>query len=80
MSEVPLYQDLRTNLLSSAVGGPSNWTNSAFLAPIHPPCLPTHEHQYITLSFKIQGYLAHKKTPTPVGPPSDPRHRPTVGS
>jgi len=28
----------------------------------------------------IQGYLAHKKTPTPLGPPQDPRHRPTVGS
>ena len=28
----------------------------------------------------LQGYLAHKKTPTPLGPPKDPRHRPTVGS
>ena len=28
----------------------------------------------------LQGYLAHKKTPTPPGPPKDPRHRPTVGS
>ena len=28
----------------------------------------------------IQGYLAHKKTLTPLGPPKDPRHRPTVGS
>jgi len=28
----------------------------------------------------VQGYLAHKKTPTPLGPPQDPRHRPTVGS
>ena len=28
----------------------------------------------------VQGYLAHKKTPTPPGPPLDPRHRPTVGS
>ena len=26
-----------------------------------------------------QGYLAHKKTPTPLGPPYDPRHMPTVG-
>jgi len=23
----------------------------------------------------LQGYLAHKKTPTPLGPPEDPRHR-----
>ena len=29
---------------------------------------------------RVQGYLAHKQTPTPLGPPSDPRHRPTVGS
>jgi hypothetical protein len=28
----------------------------------------------------VQGYLAHKKTPTPMGPPQDIRHKPTVGS
>ena len=28
----------------------------------------------------LQGYLAYKKTPTPRGPASDPRHRPRVGS
>ena len=28
----------------------------------------------------LQGYLAHKETPTPLRPPSDPRHSPTVGS
>ena len=28
----------------------------------------------------VQGYLAHKKTPNPLGPPEDPRQRPTVGS
>ena len=28
----------------------------------------------------VQRYLAHKKTLTLLGPPSDPRHRPTVGS
>ena len=28
----------------------------------------------------VQGYLAHKKMPTLPEPPSDPRHRPTVGS
>ena len=27
-----------------------------------------------------QGYLGRKKTHTPIGPPGDPRHRPTVGS
>ena len=28
----------------------------------------------------VQGNLAHNKTPTSLGPPYDPRHRPTVGS
>jgi len=28
----------------------------------------------------LQGYLAHKKTPTPLPTPYDPRHRLTVGS
>ena len=31
-------------------------------------------------SLSLQGYLAHKKTLTPLGPPYDPTHRPTVGS
>ena len=33
---------------------------------------------YVALS--LQRYLAHKKTPTPLGPPEDQRHSPTVGS
>ena len=28
---------------------------------------------------RVQGYLAHKKKPTLLGPFEDPRHRPTVG-
>ena len=28
----------------------------------------------------IQGYVAHKKTSTPLGPPYNTTHRPTVGS
>ena len=28
----------------------------------------------------VQGYLARKKTPIPLGPPQDPRLGPTVGS
>ena len=28
----------------------------------------------------VQGYLAHKKRPHPLGPPYDPRYSPTVGS
>jgi len=27
----------------------------------------------------IQGYLAHTKQPSPLGPPQGPRHTPTVG-
>jgi len=37
---------------------------------------PTH----ITNRHPLQGYLAHKKTPNPLGPPEGPRHSPTVGS
>jgi len=29
---------------------------------------------------RLQGYFAHKKTPTPLGHPYDPCHRPAVGS
>ena len=29
--------------------------------------------------FELQGYLALKKTPTPLGTPQDPKQRPTVG-
>ena len=28
----------------------------------------------------LQGYLAHKKTHPPLGPPEAPEHRPTVGA
>ena len=28
----------------------------------------------------LQGYLAHKKPPPPLGPPEGPRHEPTAGS
>ena len=28
----------------------------------------------------IRGFLAHKKTPTPLGPPQGPNHSPTVGT
>ena len=33
----------------------------------------------LTVSCAIQGYLAHKKTPTPLGTPQGPGHGPTVG-
>ena len=31
-------------------------------------------------TVSLQGYLAHEKTLTPLGPPYDPRYSPTVGS
>ena len=34
----------------------------------------------VRMRFALQGYLAHKEMPTPLGPPLNPRHRPTVGS
>ena len=37
--------------------------------------------QYMQSRWKVvQGYLAHKKTPSPLGTPEGPRYRPTVGS
>jgi hypothetical protein len=32
------------------------------------------------VSYTTQGYLAHKKTQLPLGPPQEPRHGRTVGS
>ena len=36
-------------------------------------------HAFENDSRTLQGYLAHKKTPTPLGPPWDPRHGATIG-
>ena len=33
----------------------------------------------LLIDLHEQGYLAHTKTPTPLGPPQDPTHRPAVG-
>jgi len=41
-------------------------------------CVRTLEARCV--ATRVQGYLAHKKTPTPLGPPQGPRHMPTVGS
>ena len=32
------------------------------------------------LTYRLQGHLAHKKQPPPLGPPQDPGFSPTVGS
>jgi len=39
-----------------------------------------NEHDYTIGSYHLQGCLAHKKQPPPLGPPKDPRYSPTVGS
>ena len=47
------------------------------------PALYTHAPVRLNLIVQVkhlQSFLAHKKTPTPLGPPKDPRHRPTEGS
>ena len=41
-----------------------------------PSSVPRGGGRYV----ELQGNLAHEKTPTPLRPPQDPRHRPTVGS
>ena len=46
------------------------------LNPAKRPRTPRRAGEVTTL----QGYLAHKKQPPPLGPPHDPRYSPTVGS
>ena len=57
------------------------------MAHVPPPSEKELVHLYFEVKvlrerpvITMQGYLAHKKTPTPLGPPKDPRHRPAVGS
>ena len=45
--------------------------------PLYRPFPAEKRHEGTEL---VQGYLAHKETPAPLGPPEDPRQRPTVGS
>jgi len=49
-----------------------------FLGTLHADfCLKAKD---VCLKGTLQGCLAHKKTPTPLGTPWEPRHGPTVGS
>jgi hypothetical protein len=59
-------RDSQDQILALAFGGKSFWV------------VPSRSFPGLTLF--VQGHLAHKKTPTPLGPPYDPRHWPTVGS
>jgi len=71
MSEVPLHMDYSRRTARPALQG--------YLAhkKQRPPYCPQEP-----LGGRYRGtlYLAHKKTPTPLGPPYGPRHRATVGS
>ena len=51
-----------------------HFTKFIFQFPLFQPLADTK------LGHVVQGYLAHKSTPTHLGPPWDPTHRPTVGS
>ena len=44
------------------------------------PYIPRVPDKVVPTPYTLQGYLAHKKTPTPLGQPHDPRHSPNVGS
>ena len=46
----------------------------ARIVPSHAMCLAT------SWRMSLQGYLPHKKLPTPIGPPQGPKRGPTVGS
>ena len=61
---------------NGAVSAPSN--TRAFSPPS--PFAPTTLSYTRFYKTRVQGYLAHKKTPTPLGLPWDPRHEPTAGS
>ena len=73
-------------------GGGRDWANGGAggvvteqIKPDRPPPHdPTHDPPRVldmpTPPRVLQGYLAHKKTLTPLGPSQDPRCGPTVGS
>jgi hypothetical protein len=65
MSEVRLYKTAAHRLRRGCAG-----------------CIPCGKKQETTARFDyvVQGYLAHKKPPTPLEQPYDPKHRPTVRS
>ena len=59
--------------------------NTTLHTPLNNGAVVTHARmtarQDIGAIVSIEaGYLACAKTPTPLGPPQDPRHRPKVGS
>ena len=51
-----------------------------YVCHVHPIAAFNRWRYNLFKMMVVQGYLAHKKKPTPLRPPYDPRHRPTVGS
>ena len=64
--EVEWGQDLMGNpLVVEMQSGLDNLREMLYLWGVSPPVGPYSSH----LPRDLQGYLAHKKTPTPIGPP-----------
>jgi len=72
------------SLEGRTVGAASEFGNRALVfiilrlpfEPAPPRSFPRGTHGPV----HVEGYLAHEKSPTPLGHPQDPRHRSTVGS
>ena len=69
------YSKLRTRTAL----GPYGRSMPRSIGPPQGRCVSLISSNPCTLEC-LQRYLAHKKTPTPLGPPNDPTHRPRVGS
>ena len=92
MSEVHLYTHTHIVIFWGTARAPPRWQPrpSALYHPLaHDPPRPTlqtvrafdlMEAAIISKHSTLRGYLAHKKTPTPLDPLEHPRHRPTAGS
>ena len=83
MSEVPLYETFKAKFWPWNLDLAFRWKPLRHfdVFPIRSEAAMRHRgYSRIRTRTTLQGYLAHKETPTPLGPPLDPRHRPTVGS
>ena len=72
MSEGPLYRTLKCRTLGQCL-----FLYLSLLLPCGTSCMWSRALPYMWAPT-VQGYFTQKKTPTPIGPPKDPRHRPTV--
>ena len=77
MSEVPLYMHALRGRTVGVVSSVENLFLCVNLRRFPKPRKSVPGGGWGNVQY---GYLAHKKSTTPLGPPEDPRHRPTVGS